>query len=150
VTEFKPNDMGRGKVVNKDILANVLEFLLNASKTLKLSQTMLRKVIASRAFDSRWALAGNRHLLVRGHQLLKDGQVNYLIFVYKLAFAREKATSVTHRPSKDVALIPDSVSITKQYDLTCNWSDMSAAVVFGAHHNYPLHVFFRRVKVHTR
>ena len=144
VTGFMPNDMGRGKVMNKDILTNVLEFLLNASKTLKLSQSMLRKVIAARAFDSRLELAGNRHLLVRGHQLLKDGQVNYLIFVYKLTFTRDKATSVTHRPSKDVALIPDSVSITKQYDITCNWSDMSAAVVLGTHHNYPLHNFFQK------
>ena len=141
-TGFSATDLGKAKLDDKDILVHLLEFLLNATRTLKLSEALQRKAIAARAFELRMVQAGNRKALLCGRTLMKNGQVNHFIFVYKLTFENEKASECTHRPTGDKTRIPQDVAITKEFDLMHNCSDMQAVVVLGSHHKYFLHKFF--------
>ena len=140
-TGFTASDLGRAKLQNKEILHHLMEFLLCATKTLKIPEAMRSKLVAYKTLDMRLEEAGNRHLLVQNHALIKSGKVNYLMFAYKLVFEGDVVKTVVHRPTKAEAVVPDDVLIDKEFELCADHSDMGAYVVKGVHHCIYLYKF---------
>ena len=141
-TGFTASDLGRAKVQNKEILGHIMEFLLCATKTLKVPEAMRSKLVAYKTLDMRLEEAGNRHLLVLNHALIKNGKVNYLMFAYKLVLEGDLVKKVVHRPTKAEAIVPADVRIDKEFELCANHSDMGAYVCKGVHHCIYLYKFF--------
>ena len=141
-TGFLPAELGKARLQDKDCLQNIVDFLLAATKTLKLPQSCRRKVILCVVLDKRVEVAGNRHTLVQDHSILKNDKINLLIFVYKINFVEGKGKTVCHRPTMDVAQIPEGVAITRDFELVSAHSDFNAHVSNGPHHIYHLFKFF--------
>lgn len=117
-TGFSPSDLGKANLEDKDVLQHILDFLLVATRTLKLPEDCRLKAVAGRVLDARAAQAGNGEVMLKGHAILKNGQINYLLFVYKMEFDQTgKATAVIHKPTNDRASIPADVAITEYFEL---------------------------------
>lgn len=86
--------------------------------------------MCAKTLDKRIVDAGDRHLLLV-NDLVKGGKLNLAIFVYEFVWVGAKASHVTHRPTKCTVPVPEAYSITKQFELIDNFSDMKAYVQQG-------------------
>ena len=129
-TKTSANDLGLAYVENPQCLLHIMEFLLGALRTLKIPHECSKKAVCAKTLDKRIVDAGDRHLLLV-NDLVKGGKLNLAIFVYEFVWVEEKASHVTHRPTRCTVLVPAEYTITKQFELIDNFSDMKAYVQQG-------------------
>ena len=111
----------------------LLCWMLRATRTLKIPESCRQIAVLVLAFDLRVEAIGCRWLGLKANDMveLSTGAIKWTnIGVYEVKFNSEKtkALSVLHRPTQEVAQIPDHVFIDATFSLTFNWLDLGAKV----------------------
>ena len=143
-TGWSQSELGTAKVLDPSIVVCVMEFLLAANRTLRLSAACKRKIVCMKALDDRCAVVNARARLLKAEPLIIQGQINWHIFVYEPEFhgGSDIATHLKHRPTGVVVDLPNDVEIDKDFCLEQNHHDLFACFTKGLHHKYKCHVFF--------
>ena len=145
-TQWTPAVLGEAKVLDHTIVPCIMEFLLGANKTLRLSAACKRKLVCMKALNARCAAVNNRAMLLADEELIKGGQLNWLVFCYEPQFhnGSDLVTHIRHRPTGQVAEMPFDVEIDRTFDVVCNHHDLLASFRKGKHHEYKCHEFFEK------
>ena len=143
-TGARANELGQAFVENPQCLVHIMEFLLAALRTLKVPHECAKKAVCAKTLDKRIGEAGDRHLLL-ANGMVKGGKLNLGIFVYEFDWVEEKASHVIHRPTTCKVPVPPEYTITKQFELIDNFSDMKAYVQQGLN-KYYLKDFFLKAQ----
>lgn len=111
----------------------LLCWMLDCSKTLKLPKVCQQMTVMTLAFDKRVASIGRRWLNLEAKDIIDEnsGALSWASFgVFEVKFDGEKtrAIEVRHRPTQNVAKIPSHVLIDSTFCLSENWLDFGAKV----------------------
>ena len=134
----------RAKAYDADSILHLFVFLTNCAPGLALPALCRSKLVATRAFSKRAAVAGNRLADVDDKYILGDGKVDWgRIGVYVLVMDKSgRAIKLRHRPTGHVVVLSSKTYIDNTFDLEANYNDMKCRAVDGGPNRVPLAVQF--------
>lgn len=128
---LKASTLGAMDTIDDEQVKCLFCYDLQLQPTTSFPTSLTTAGLAKDTFDRLSDVAGSRLRALMKKVDLSKGKVDYLSAgCYKLEWADEKATAVTHIQSGEKCVIPLHITITRDYLVIKNWPDIEARVEY--------------------